>query len=77
MSSKRHFFSECRKLKGTQAQVAVDNRISTVYVRMIENGTFTPGRDLMFRLSSYFQQSAEDLFPDYFDGLICYANSDN
>lgn len=78
MSKKRQFFYECRKLKGTQSQVAVDNNISTVYLRMIENGTFTPGRDLMFRLSNYFNQPTEKLFPDYFDGaLIKHARSDN
>lgn len=77
MNPKRHFFKDCRKLKGTQSKVAEDNKISTVYVRMIENGTFTPGRDLMFRLSSYFGQPAEKLFPDYFDGLLSHARSDN
>ncbi|MGF9644079.1 helix-turn-helix transcriptional regulator [Paenibacillus sp. MABNS29] len=69
-TQKRQFFSECRKQKGTQAKVAEDNNISTVYVRMIENGTFTPGRDLMFRLSKYFVQPAEKLFPDYFEGFL-------
>lgn len=61
---KRAFFSECRKKVGTQAHVAQENNISTVYLRMIENGTFTPGRDLMFKLSRYFKQPIEKLFPD-------------
>lgn len=74
---KRRVFSECRKKKGTQAKVAEENGISTVYVRMIENGTFTPGRDLMFRFSSYFEQPTEKLFPDYFEGLVNHALSDN
>lgn len=77
VTAKRHFFSTCRKQMGTQSKVAKDNNISTVYVRMIENGTFTPGRDLMFRLASYFEQPVEKLFPDYFEGLLCYAKSDN
>jgi len=64
--AKRELFSQLRKEKGTQAKVASDNGISTVYLRMIENGTYTPGRDLMFRLSNYFGISAEELFPDYF-----------
>ncbi|MFT9370141.1 helix-turn-helix transcriptional regulator [Paenibacillus polymyxa] len=64
--AKRELFSELRKQKGTQAKVATENGISEVYVRMIENGTFTPGRDLMFRLSSYFNTDATKLFPDYF-----------
>jgi len=34
---------------------------------MIENGTFTPGRDLMFQLSAYFNEPVEKLFPDYFE----------
>ncbi|MCY8384876.1 helix-turn-helix transcriptional regulator [Bacillus haynesii] len=43
MTNKRQYFSECRKAKGTQEYVAKENGISTVYLRMIENGTFTPG----------------------------------
>lgn len=76
MAHKRHYFKNCRKQKGTQSKVAEDNNISTVYVRMIENGTFTPGRDLMFRLANYFKQPAEVLFPDYFDRLINHAQND-
>lgn len=63
---KRHSFAQCRRVKGTQKKVSEDIGISTVYLRMIENGTFTPGRDLMFRLSEYFNKPVEDLFPDYF-----------
>ncbi|MFS1511720.1 helix-turn-helix domain-containing protein [Chengkuizengella sp. SCS-71B] len=70
MSKKRCFLSKCRKEKGTQKKVAFDNGISTVYLRMIENGTFTPGRDLMFKLCSYFDQPAEKLFPDYFEEMV-------
>jgi hypothetical protein len=44
---------------------------------MIENGTFTPGRDLMFKLSKYFGHPAEKLFPDYFERLLSHAKSDN
>jgi transcriptional regulator with XRE-family HTH domain len=63
---KRLCFSECRKDKGTQKLVAEENDISEVYVRMIENGTFTPGRDLMIKFSKYFNRSIEELFPDIF-----------
>ena len=78
MTKKRHYFSSCRKSKGTQAKVAKDIGISTVYLRMIENGTFTPGRDLMFKLSNYFDQPTDILFPDYFENTaIKYAQSDN
>lgn len=67
MSNKRLHFYKCRKAMGTQRKVANDIGISTVYLRMIENGTFIPGRDLMFRISLYFNQPIEKLFPDYFD----------
>lgn len=66
MIKKRHFFSDCRKKKGTQAKVAKDLGISTVYVRLIESGTFKPGRDLMIRISIYFGEPLEKLFPDIF-----------
>jgi len=67
MTKKRQYFANCRKAKGTQKYVAKENGISAVYLRMIENGTYTPGRDLMFRLCNYFDQPAEKLFPDYFN----------
>lgn len=73
MTKKRQYFAECRKIKGTQADVAAANGISTVYLRMIENGTYTPGRDLMFRLAAYFNEPAEKLFPDYFDQAVKHA----
>jgi transcriptional regulator with XRE-family HTH domain len=66
MVNKRELFQKLRKAKGTQAEVAKQNGISAVYLRMIENGTFTPGRDLMFRLANYFESPVEILFPDYF-----------
>ncbi len=78
VTKKRQYFSKCRKAKGTQEYVAKENGISTVYLRMIENGTFTPGRDLMFRLCYYFDQPADKLFPDYFcNTSLKYAKSDN
>lgn len=66
MTKKRPFFAQCRKAKGTQSKVAEDLGISTVYVRLIENGTFKPGRDLMLRFSRYFGEPLELLFPDLF-----------
>ena len=68
-SAKRQLFYERRKSKGTQSVVASKLGISTVYVRMIENGTFIPGRDLMFKISDYFGEPVENLFPDYFDKI--------
>lgn len=67
--AQRKLFKQCRKSKGSQSLVASELGISTVYVRMIENGTYIPGRDLMFKFSSYFEQPVEELFPDYFDNL--------
>lgn len=66
MAEKRVTLSDCRKKLGTQKFVASQIGISTVYLRMIENGTFTPGRDLMFKLERFFNKPVEDLFPDYF-----------
>lgn len=67
--AKREVFRKCRKSKGSQSLVASELGISTVYVRMIENGTYTPGRDLMFKFSNYFGEPVEKLFPDFFDNL--------
>jgi transcriptional regulator with XRE-family HTH domain len=69
MANKRVHLKNLRKQKGTQEKVAADIGISTVYLRMIENGTFTPGRDLMFKFSAYFGESPEKLFPDYFSNV--------
>lgn len=67
MEKKRYHFRVCRKTKGTQAEVAFALGISTVYLRMIENGTFKPGRDLMIRIANYFNEPLELLFPDLFN----------
>ncbi|PJN53629.1 hypothetical protein PAEVO_03490 [Paenibacillus sp. GM2FR] len=67
--AKRELLKKCRKSKGSQSLVASELGISTVYVRMIENGTYTPGRDLMFKFSNYFGEPVEELFPDFFDNL--------
>ena len=52
---------------GTQEKVAQDMGISTIYLRKIESGSLMPGRDLMFKMSSYFNEKPENLFPDYFE----------
>lgn len=65
-SEKRHFFIDCRKKKGGRELVATELGISIVYLRMIENGTFKPGRDLLIRISHYFDEPLELLFPDIF-----------
>ena len=77
-SKKREFFSDCRKKTGTQKKVASDLGISTVYLRMIENGTFIPGRDLMFKMNKYFGQPIEKIFPDLFENdAINHVHVDN
>nr|WP_145402986.1 helix-turn-helix transcriptional regulator [Paenibacillus xylanexedens] len=69
MTKKRTFFSTCRQERGTQSNVASELGISTVYLRMIENGTFKPGRDLMIRIALYFGEPIDKLFPDLFSEL--------
>jgi len=66
MSEKRVLLKQLRQQKGTQVQVAADLGISTIYLRKIESGEHTPGRDLMFKFAHYFGESPEKLFPDYF-----------
>lgn len=70
---KRTQFKKLRLLKGTQEKVAVDMGISTIYLRKIESGTIMPGRDLMFRFAEYFEESPENLFPDYFEKFAQFA----
>lgn len=65
MAKRREPFSSLRKKKGIQSKVASDLGVSTVYLRMIENGTYKPGRDLMFRLAEYFEVDVYVLFPEY------------
>jgi len=68
MAKKRTWFRKLRKEKGfTQESLAKAVGKSAVYIRMIENGTFTPGRDTMFALASCLETTAESLFSDYFE----------
>lgn len=76
MAQVRMSFREQRKLKGlTQAQLATKANKSTVYIRMIENGTFTPGRDTMFQLAFILDSTVEELFPDYFTKMQTIPSS--
>ncbi len=65
-NKKRIFFCECRKRRGTQKEVADDLGITESYVRNIENGIFSPGRELMFKIGAYFGEPVEKLFPDIY-----------
>jgi transcriptional regulator with XRE-family HTH domain len=69
MKNQRMTFKDLRKQMGTQAKVAKDIGISEIYVRKIENGIFTPGRDLMFKFVRYFNVDEKMLFPDYFETI--------
>ena len=68
MAARRQYLIECRQAKGSRKQVASDLCISVIYLRMIENGTHKPGRDVMIRISKYMGQPLEALFPDLFGG---------
>jgi putative transcriptional regulator len=67
---KRERLIEFRKAKGFRENVAAELGISEVYLRMIESGAHKPGRDVMFRMSSYFEQPLEILFPDLFGDQV-------
>ncbi|GEO27056.1 hypothetical protein AAC03nite_28410 [Alicyclobacillus acidoterrestris] len=66
MAQRRHLLTELRKAKGTLQDVSSELGISKTYLRMIENGTHKPGRDVMIRMSNYFKQPMSALFPDLF-----------
>ncbi|BFH13499.1 helix-turn-helix domain-containing protein [Paenibacillus melissococcoides] len=68
MEKRRHQLIACREGKGSRDHVASELGISRVYLRMIETGALTPGRVLMFKMSKYFEQPLEVLFPDLFNG---------
>ncbi|WP_213524244.1 helix-turn-helix transcriptional regulator [Paenibacillus sp. J31TS4] len=66
MAKKRQQLITCREAKGSRDSVCSELGISKVYLRMIENGTMKPGRDLMIRFSTYYDRPLEVLFPDLF-----------
>lgn len=66
----RTTLKKCRLHVGkTQAEVAGDLNISEIYVRKLEAGHSHPGRKLMIKFERYYGKSAQDLFPDLFEGL--------
>ncbi|MGN7457864.1 helix-turn-helix transcriptional regulator [Paenibacillus pasadenensis] len=65
--------SELRRLReerGPRERIADDLEISKVYLRMIETGQLTPGRDLLIRFGVYFDRPLDELFPDLFEGQV-------
>ncbi|MBO8164667.1 MAG: helix-turn-helix transcriptional regulator [Brevibacillus sp.] len=67
MPKRRQQLVACREAKGSRDQVASELGISKVYLRMLETGALKPGRDLMLKMSNYFDQPLEVLFPDLFE----------
>ena len=66
MTNRRNALIESRAAKGPRKKVATDLGISIIYLRMIENGTHKPGRDVMLRIASYLGKPLDFLFPDLF-----------
>lgn len=64
---RERLIQERSKRNKTQADVAVDIKKSTVYVRKVENGKIKPGRDAMLDFSKYYGLGLKTLFPDLFD----------
>ncbi len=75
MLKKRELLISLRIHKGSRAQIAAELGISEVYLRLLENGTFKPGRSTMIRIACYFGVSAEVLFPDLFTEVAAYQHS--
>lgn len=69
MAMRRQHLIACREAKGSREQVASELGISKVYLRMLENGSLKPGRDLMLKMSTYFNQPLDLLFPDLFESI--------
>lgn len=67
MATRRQKLTEVRKERGDLGTVAAELQISKTYLRLLENGTHKPGRDVMIRISLYFNQPASVLFPDVFN----------
>ena len=64
---RRHELINARKVLGmTQKEVAKELGISEVYLRKLESGDCSPGRNLMFRMESYFSKDVKVLFKDIF-----------
>ena len=53
----------------TQKQVAEVLNISAIYVRKIEKGDRTPGRDVLFKFEKLYATPVRDLFPELFSKI--------
>lgn len=63
---RNRLIEERNKRKKSRKLVAEELGISIIYVRKIENGQATPGRDLMLKIESYYGLGIKTLFPDIF-----------
>ncbi|QDI90249.1 XRE family transcriptional regulator [Salicibibacter halophilus] len=64
---KREKLITLRKEKGlTQAKLAENLGISTIYVRKIEHGYVSAGRKTMLKYENFFDKDMKELFPDLF-----------
>lgn len=60
---------ERKKRNKSRTETAYELGISEVYVRLLENGTANPGRDMMIRISKYYGLEVDVLFPDLFAAI--------
>lgn len=50
----------------TQQELAEKLGISTVYVRKLEKGVVSPGRETLVKYERFFEVDMKELFPDIF-----------
>lgn len=64
---KRNELIQARKKKQEIRKVAAEGiGISEIYLRKIESGDMTPGRNAILKMCLYYNEPAEALFPDIF-----------
>lgn len=68
MTKRTRLIEERNRMGKTQQQVAADLGVSEVYIRKLESGVSSPGRDMMIRLQRYYKSPLKKLFPDLFCG---------
>lgn len=63
---RERLIQERKKRNKSRAKIAYALDISEVYVRKIENGQASPGREVLVRFSNYYGLGVKLLFPDLF-----------
>ncbi|HBZ80947.1 MAG TPA: XRE family transcriptional regulator [Brevibacillus sp.] len=61
---KRELLRHLRERIGNRPEVALKLGISVIHLRKLENGDVNPSIKLMVKISNFFNESPEDLFPD-------------